>query len=164
MKIELKDGTLIHVDDQVELRNALTVVTELGLGIKRNPPKSNSTSDDLADNEMERVRAFFKSINPNARKFLFLLIAHKEGVRGTQFAQMSGFSVNKFGGIMGGMEKMAKHQKLKGEQFIQSTQRISGTARYRWLSPGRLLLKYEMELQKIRKEDTGEIEAVSMGA
>ena len=110
---------------------------------------------------MERVRAFYRAFNPNARKFLSLLIAHKDGIKGEQFAQTSGFSVNKFGGIMGGMEKMAKYQKLKREQFIQSTQRISGNARFRWLTPGKLLLRYELELKRIRMEDAGDVGGVA---
>ena len=161
MRIELKDGLTIHVENGKELAEVLEVLAKTGP--KKSPEKSATTVDDLMANETERVRAFFQNVNPNARKFMALLLAHSNGIKGERFAELSGFKVNTFGGIMGGIEKIATSQKLKRIQFIASTQKIQGAARFRWLAPGKLLIKYEIELRKIMSEEV-ESQIVSVGA
>jgi hypothetical protein len=159
MKIELKNGTLIHVDSAEELAAALKVVGD------REPEKKVVVVDAVAQHadETERVRAFFRNINANARKFMVALIAYKSGIKGERFAEASGFSTDKFGGIMGGIEKHATNQNLRREHFIISEQRIEGTSRYRFLAPGKMLLRYEIDLAKAIKQ-AGESEAISVGA
>jgi hypothetical protein len=159
MKIELRNGTMIHVDSAEELAAALKVI-----GTEKMPEKKSviDAVAQLAD-EGERVKAFFRSINPNARKFMVALIAYKNGVKGERFAESSGFSSEKFGGIMGGIEKHATNQELKRESFIISEQRIEGTSRYRFLAPGKMLLKYEIDLNKTIIQER-ESEAISVGA
>src|SRR2546430_1066880 len=102
MRIELKDGPTIHVENGKELAEVLEVLAKTWP--KRPSEKSPTPVDDLIANETERVRAFFRNVNQNARKFMALLLAHREGIKGERFAELSGFKVNTFGGIMGGIE------------------------------------------------------------
>jgi hypothetical protein len=161
MKIELKDGTMIHVDSAEELAQALKVIG--------GEPKSERKSLDLeaqrAD-EGQRVRAVFLSINPNARKFMAHLLTNRKGIKGERFVELSGFSSDKFGGIMGGVKKCAENQELRRDQFIISEQKVEGTERLRILAPGQMLLKYEFDFRKIlaQKAEAEILSEVSVGA
>jgi hypothetical protein len=161
MKIEY-DGKLIHVANAEELEEALIVIENREKKRKESEKKSVDL-EPIPDEEGIRVGRLFRSVNPNARKFMMYLLAFPNGVEGGKFAEDSKFAVEKFGGIMGGIQKLAEGQKLKRDQFVVSAQRSLGTARFRWLAPGKLLLKYQFDLRKAAKEDGG-TEQISMGA
>lgn len=158
MKIEMRDGTTVYADTPEE-----AAAFYKALGISSAPVIRPLNGEAQLADESVRVRRFFESINCNGRKFLVSLIAHKNGVKGERFAELTGFSVDKFGGIMGGMAKQAETQTLRRETFIISEMRADGTDRYRFLLPGPLLLKYEIDLHRIIKKEE-QAEAISMGA
>jgi hypothetical protein len=160
MKIEY-DGKLIHVANAEELGEALAVLEKMEH--KKESEKKSVNLESTTVEEGIRVGRLFRSVNPNARKFMAHLLAFPNGVKGDKFAEESKFAVEKFGGIMGGIQKLAEGQKLKRDQFVMSTQKSEGTTRFRWLAPGKLLLKYQFELRKSAKEDGG-AEKISMGA
>jgi hypothetical protein len=161
MKIAIKeDGPFLYVDTIEEAVEVLKKLSEV-----QEPKKREIDIVAEMANETERVRAFFSSINPNARKLLANLIPFREGIRSVTFEQITGFSRDKFGGFMGGMEKLADKQKLKREQFMISEMRTEGTERVRYFQPGKMLVKYELELRKLmKKEDASVGETISMGA
>ena len=158
MKIEMRDGTTVYADTPEE-----AAAFYKALGISSAPVIRPVNEEAQLADESVRVRRFFESINSNGRKFLVSLIAHKNGIKGDRFADLTGFSADKFGGIMGGMAKQAENQTLRRETFIISEMRAAGTERYRFLAPGPLLLKYEIDLHRIMKKE-GPSEAISVGA
>lgn len=166
MKIELKDGTFIHVNSADELAEALKVIGGANPQVNAEPERKPLDLDAQLADEGQRVRAVFSSVNRNARKFMAELLPHKTGLRGDAFSDLTGFSSDKFGGMMGGVSKCAENQRLRRDQFIVSDQRSAGTERVRFLTSGKLLLKYEFDLRKVMQQK-GEVEgkpAVSMGA
>lgn len=161
MKIELKDGTIIHLDSAGELAHVLKVIG--------GREKSESSPVDLEAqrlDEGQRVRAVFLSVNPNARKFMAILLAHRKGLTGERFAELSGITSDKFGGIMGGVRKCAENQEMERDQFIISEQKMQKTERTRFLEPGKMLLKYESDFQRIlsQKGEGQKVLELSVGA
>lgn len=159
MRIEIKDGVPIVYPDTVE--EGAAFIKAFG-GTQLPQMRPVNIEAQIAD-ESERVKRFFTSINANGRKFLVSLISYKNGIKGEKLAELTGFSADKFGGIMGGMAKQAENQTLRRDAFIVSEMRTAGTERYRFLAPGPLLLKYEIELARIMKKE-GQPETASMGA
>ncbi len=104
------------------------------------------------------VWTFFMDINDNARKLFLALLKHKNGIRGEEFSQESGFPAEKLGGIFGGASKIAKNYNLKIQQFVVSQQIIKGSERYRFFKPGKLLLDYADKLKEAAKGKGIEIE------
>lgn len=101
---------------------------------------------------LDSIGNFFSAINANARKFLKLLAKHPDGVKGELFAQEAGFSVEKFGGILGGASKLAKRFGISFKKIVISEMKIEGTQRYRFLRPGPLLMQYLQELERATVE------------
>ncbi len=161
MRIELKNGTMIHVDSAEELAEALKVIG--GDTTEARPERKPVDLEAQLADEGQRVRAVFSSVNANARKFMAVLLTNKKGISGDRFAELSGLTSEKFGGIMGGVSKCAENQKLKRDQFIVSAQKMQGTERTRFLEPGKMLLKYEFDFRKVLAQK-GETEAISVGA
>ncbi len=157
MKIELPSGAMIHLDSAEELETALRVLQGNKLVSKTIDPTAKQADEE------QRVRALFQNINQNARKFLVTLAGFPNGIQGEEFAEKSGFSSYTWGGTMGGIKKQAELQSLHRESFVISEMRSQQAKRYRYLVPGPLLIKFEIELHKITKkrEDKGQI---AMGA
>ena len=87
----------------------------------------------------QNIDYFFDEINPNAKLFLKTLVKHPSGIKGDDFAHEVQSKVEKFGGIFGGISKIAKKYGLSFEDFIDSEMKVEGTQRYRFLKPGPLL-------------------------
>ncbi len=108
-------------------------------------PRFETTSGD-------DVTQFFLTINENARKLLLALLKHEKGVRGEQFSDETGIASEKFGGIFGGASKIAKNYGLNIKKFVGSEMIVSGTDRYRYFKPGKLLLENADKLKQAAKE------------
>ena len=115
-------------------------------------PTSLGTATPLFERE-DRVLHFFDEINDNARRLLVALLKHERGIRGERFAEETGLTSDKFGGIFGGASKIAKNLGLKIEQFVISDFVVKSSERYRFYKPGKLLLEYGDVLKKAEKED-----------
>lgn len=159
MKIEF-EGMTIHVSDGKELEVVLDAVERRRREREILKEMAQDVSSDSA--EGERVGDLLRHVNANARKFMFELLATPAGISGDDFSENTGIKQNRFGGIMGGIQKLAEHRRLSREQFIVSTQKTVGTERLRWLMPGPLLMQYQFELRKIMKDDGTKL--ISMGA
>jgi hypothetical protein len=96
--------------------------------------------------ESESVKEFWKDINQNAKNFLSYLLIRPEGVKGDKLTEDVGVAAEKFGGILGGVSKIASRYNLALSGILVSELRTEGTQRYRWLQPGPLLLKYKQEV------------------
>jgi hypothetical protein len=107
-------------------------------------PRLETSSDD--------VTQFFLTINENARKLLLALLKHDKGVRGEQFSDETGIASEKFGGIFGGASKIAKKYGLNIKKFVGSEMIVSGTDRYRYFKPGKLLLENAEKFRQAAKE------------
>jgi hypothetical protein len=83
-----------------------------------------------------------REINDRARKFLRLLVPNEHGVQGEVFAEQIRERSQVFGGVLGGISKIAKNHHLKLEDLVVSEMRFEGSRRFRFLAPGKLLLKY----------------------
>jgi len=103
------------------------------------------------------VTQFFLNINDNSRRLLLALLKHERGVRGEQFSDETGVPSEKFGGIFGGASKIAKNYGLKLKQFVVSEMIVSGTERYRYFRPGKLLLEHGDKLRQTAKEDAARV-------
>jgi hypothetical protein len=97
------------------------------------------------------VWTFFMEINDNARRLFLTLLKHKNGIRGEEFSQESGFPAEKLGGVFGGASKIAKNFDLRIQQFVVSQQIVKGSERYRFFKPGKLLLDYAEKLKEAAK-------------
>lgn len=103
-------------------------------------PRSEPPSDPPP--EEQRVLSVFKEINERGRKLLAALVKHPEGTFGENFATEINEEPAVFGGIAGGISKIAKRNNVKMAQLYRSEMRFEGARRYRWMAPGPLLLKY----------------------
>jgi hypothetical protein len=106
------------------------------------------------ETEEDNVAQFFLAINDNGRKSLLALLKHEKGVRGEQFSEETGIAAEKFGGIFGGASKIAKKYGLKIKHFVGSEMVVSGSERYRYFRPGKLLLENAEKLKQAAKEGT----------
>src|SRR5581483_5008336 len=97
-------------------------------------------------NEEDAVTQFFAAINDNSRKFLAALARHMNGVRAEEFGEETGFTTDKFGGILGGASKLAKKYQLNFSQFVVSEMRNEKHMRFRFLRPGEMLVKHASKL------------------
>lgn len=93
-------------------------------------------SEDVA------VKRVLYGVNLNAKSLLIELAQHKAGIKGEKFADTTGVSADKLGGVLGGISKIAKKYGRTLEEFVISETRTEGTLRFRFLAPGTLLLKY----------------------
>jgi hypothetical protein len=96
--------------------------------------------------EIEAMRAFWKEINHNAKKFLSYLLLRPDGVKGDKLTEEIGLPSDKFGGVLGGASKIANKYGVAWSGILLSELRTEGTQRYRWLEPGPLLLKHKHEV------------------
>jgi hypothetical protein len=147
-----EDGPFTFVETLEEAAALMRLAPSTG-------PSKLPLSGAIPMDEVERVKFFYKDINRNARSFLLNLVDHPKGITGEKFSEIIAMPVEKFGGVLGGASKMAKKHKLNFRTFVESEMRTSGTQRFRWLCPGKLLLKY-------RSIFTGEesIKTASLGA
>lgn len=129
-------------------------------------PRTLDLEKDLADRALSKIPDrelnvwnFFLLINDNARKLLLALLKHKNGIRGEQYSEETGFPADKLGGIFGGASKIAKGNALKIEYFVDSKMIVKGTERYRFFKPGKLLLEYADKLKEASKGKGIEFEA-----
>lgn len=97
----------------------------------------------------ENINAVFLSINQNAKVLLLAIAKHEKGVRGDQIAEETKISVDKMGGILGGASKLARKNGLELERFVRSEMRVSGSERYRFFTPEKLLLENIGKLKQI---------------
>lgn len=97
-------------------------------------------------NEDDAVTQFFAAINENARRFLGALSNHRNGVKADEFGEETGFTTDKFGGILGGASKLAAKYNLDFGKFVVSEMRHEKHMRYRFLLPGDMLLKHGAKL------------------
>ncbi len=109
------------------------------------PSKTTGTAP-IIRNEDDAVTQFFAAINDNSRKFLTALARHPSGVKADQFGEETGFTTEKFGGILGGASKLAKKYSLKFSQFVISEMRNDKHMRFRVLAPGEMLTKHAAKL------------------
>jgi hypothetical protein len=155
IKVVLREGGPYVMVNTVEEAAALLKAVE--------PAKAEVSSDmQQRTPEAEKVKRFYASINANARKFLGVLVSHRTGISGVAFAQESGITSDKFGGTMGGMKKIAEGLDLRREDFVLSGIKTEGTSRYRLLTPGPLLVKYEAELARVMNPRA--LRTISLGA
>jgi len=97
-------------------------------------------------NEDDAVTQFVSAINDNSRKFLAALSKHPNGVKAEQFGEETGFTTDKFGGILGGASKLAKKYNLDFGTFVVSEMRNEKSMRFRFLMPGPMLIKHALKL------------------
>jgi hypothetical protein len=140
-----KDGPYIETDTMQE---AVAIVqSKLEPSKKAAAPTLNFPKPEAQTTSSENVRAVFLGINENAKKFLLALSTHEKGVRGDAFAEETGIEAEKFGGILGGISKIAKNNQLKLGSLIESKLVVKGSERYRLLRPTALLLQNATKLQ-----------------
>lgn len=110
---------------------------QLALNIPESEPTRSSE---------DAVREFFATINQNARGFLATVAKHPKGVEGDNLANEMNVETSVFGGILGGISKIADKHSFKTKAFIISQMRFEGARRFRHFQPGPLLLKHSQLL------------------
>jgi hypothetical protein len=108
----------------------------------REQPVHGTLFDGSIGTEEERVIKVFSEINDRAKAFLSGLSRHPSGIKGGAFAQELKTESSAFGGILGGMAKIAKKYDFSIDDFVLSELRIQGAERFRFLKPEKLLVKY----------------------
>jgi len=134
--------------EAASLEDALDLVKQSSNGHGTQRPMPFPRFENPADD----MTQFFLTINENARKLLLALLKHEKGVRGEEFSDETGISSEKFGGIFGGASKIAKKYGLNIKKFVGSEMIVSGTDRYRYFKPGKLLLENAEKFRQAAKE------------
>jgi hypothetical protein len=142
-----KDGTPYIETDSVE--EAIAVAQSRPESNRKPAPTLNFPKQAQPENAVKMV---FLGINENARKFLVMLAQHSEGVRGDQFSAETKIEAEKFGGILGGLSKIAKNYGFKLRDFVDSKLVVKGSERYRFLRPTKLLIENQDKLRSVMKD------------
>jgi hypothetical protein len=99
--------------------------------------------------EPDAMKRLIGDLSDRSRKLLCTLVNFPDGTDGSRIAEVSGESSDAFGGLLGSVSKKAESLKLEPDSIFLSEMRNSGLKRYRFLAPGKLLLKYSDELLKL---------------
>jgi hypothetical protein len=146
-----KDGTPYIETDSVE--EAIALAQSRPESSKKPMPTLNFAPKSGSSAQPENaVKLVFMAINENARKFLVVLAHHSEGIRGEQFSVETKIESEKFGGILGGLSKIAKNYGLKMRDFVDSKLVVKGSERYRFLRPTKLLIENQDKLRSVMKD------------
>jgi hypothetical protein len=135
-------------------RDALELLRAGGINVhspagKLPAPKSESSAmaaEATGGGEDSRALRVFEGINATARKLLNTLLAFEDGAEAIEVSSRSGIAVVAFGGILGGISKIAKKNQLDISDFVFSEARFEGSRRFRFLKPGPKLIAHTGQL------------------
>ena len=97
--------------------------------------------------EEQRCSDLFSGINERAQRLLAAIRNHKDGVNGDKLSEEIHEDSSAFGGILGGVSKIAAKNHLDFDTLVFSEMRVEGSKRFRFFRPETTLLKYGHLLQ-----------------
>ncbi|MGO9116632.1 MAG: hypothetical protein ACLQPD_03370 [Desulfomonilaceae bacterium] len=99
-------------------------------------------AEAIVKTEEQRCSEFFSGINERAQRLLAALRNHKEGIDGEKLSEEVHEPSTAFGGILGGVSKIAEKNGLNIDKLVFSEMRLEGSKRFRFFRPESMLLKY----------------------
>jgi hypothetical protein len=99
-------------------------------------------AEAVAKTEEQRCADLFSGINERAERLLAAIRNHREGIDGEKLSKEIREPSAAFGGILGGVSKIAAKNKLDFDKLVFSEMRLEESKRFRFFRPESMLLKY----------------------
>ena len=118
-------------------REAMELVKLCSNGMAHPTAQAVSGAGTIHDQDEEPdVNKVFLRINDRAKKFLTGLSAHSAGITAEKLAEEIEERPEVFGGILGGISKIAKKNRVPIGGLVISEMKHEGSRRFRFFTPG----------------------------
>jgi len=125
---------------------ALELIKAGSNGFGKHPPKPETQTTvvpaQAREGIPERVKRVFAEGTEKSVAVLKVLAKYQQGIEGEALGEEAHVQVGAFGGILGGVTKLARKNGFKDDDFVVSEQKIEGSRRVRRYWPGKVLLEY----------------------
>jgi hypothetical protein len=95
----------------------------------------------------DRIGALVGGINGKAQTVIRSLLDFPNGVESEEFSQACGIATAGLGGLLGSITKAAKNAHVKVTDVVQSEFRVDGKRRFKWYTPGKILMENKERFQ-----------------